>query len=86
MYYLLLHDLDDRTRFISTMDKYDIKCVFHYIPLHSSKFHSKRVPTSDQHLTVTTSFTEKLVRLPLYIGLSDQQSNLVIKILSYFGI
>ena len=78
MYYLLLHDLDDRTRFISTMDKYDIMCVSLYTSSFF-KFHSKRVPTSDQHLTVTTSFSEKLVRLPLYIGLSEQQSNLVIK-------
>lgn len=40
MYYLLLRDLEDRTRFISSMKECGVHCVFHYLPLHSSDFYS----------------------------------------------
>jgi len=36
LYYLLLRDRDDRTRFIAAMQAAGIHCVFHYVPLHQS--------------------------------------------------
>jgi dTDP-4-amino-4,6-dideoxygalactose transaminase len=82
MYYILLRSLGDRTAFISSMKENGVNCVFHYSPLHSSSFYSAPGPTRN-NLTVTSKFSEKLVRLPLFIGLQDHQSKVLGSISSF---
>ena len=70
IYYLKLANLEKRTIFIERMAKeHGIMCVFHYIPLHSSP--AGRIfgefNGSDDH---TTRESERLVRLPMWHGLS----------------
>lgn len=74
MFYLITKDIKERTSFISFMRKNDILAVFHYIPLHSSPAGIK-FGCFDAIDEVTTPYSERLVRLPLYYGLteSDQQ-------------
>jgi dTDP-4-amino-4,6-dideoxygalactose transaminase len=77
MYYLLLNDFADRTAFINAMKQHEINCVFHYVPLHSSPQGSiSGQVTSD--LPVTVALAERLVRLPLWVGLSGVFQNTVI--------
>ena len=68
MYYLLLRDLSDRTSFIAAMERQGIACVFHYVPLHTSVqgLVSSRVANG---LPNTADLSERLVRLPLWVGL-----------------
>ena len=70
MYYLLLPDLAQRTRFIEALHNAGVHAVFHYVPLHSSPagLHHGRC---DSELAVTDSTSARLVRLPLWIGLED---------------
>jgi len=76
MYYLLLKDLAARTAFIDAMKKYGINCVFHYVPLHNSPASSKYGrPFRD--LSVTKNLADRLVRLPLWTGLEQQQSRII---------
>lgn len=85
LYYLLLRDLEDRTAFIAHMRARDIATPFHYVPLHSSEGGRKfgRTPFA---LPVTDSVTERLVRLPLFHGLSDDDTARVVDAaLSYFA-
>ncbi len=70
MYYLLLRDLDDRTRFIAQLKQDGIGAVFHYIPLHSSPAGMHFGRTAGE-LPVTDSVSDRLVRMPLWIGLED---------------
>ena len=74
MYYLKLRDLQDRTDFIQYLKDKGIVAVFHYIPLHSAPAGLKfgRFHGEDRY---TTSESDRLVRLPLYYGLTweDQQ-------------
>lgn len=74
MFYVITKDLEKRTAFIAHMRKNDILAVFHYIPLHSAPAGVKfgRFDGKDE---ITTPYSERLVRLPLYFGLteSDQQ-------------
>jgi dTDP-4-amino-4,6-dideoxygalactose transaminase len=70
MYYLLLRDLDDRTAFIDRLKQAGIGAVFHYIPLHSSPA-GMRYGRSAGTLPVTDSVSDRLVRMPLWIGLED---------------
>jgi dTDP-4-amino-4,6-dideoxygalactose transaminase len=70
MYYLLLSSLDDRTQFIQYMRAQAISCVFHYIPLHSAFQGQKRGRTHGA-MPVTNDLADRLVRLPLWIGLDE---------------
>jgi dTDP-4-amino-4,6-dideoxygalactose transaminase len=72
MYYLLLNSLEDRTAFISAMKAQDIHPVFHYVPLHSAPY-GVQVSRSMGDLKLTSELSERLVRLPLWIGLDTHQ-------------
>ena len=77
MYYIKLRDLDERCKFIEYMKKREIWAVFHYIPLHSSPAGMKygRFHGNDRW---TTKESERLVRLPLFYGMSDGDRESVI--------
>lgn len=79
MYYLLLHDLADRTAFINAMKQHDINCVFHYVPLHSSPqgLVFERVVGE---LHVTDDLANRLVRMPLWVGLNSKAQTAVINV------
>jgi dTDP-4-amino-4,6-dideoxygalactose transaminase len=70
MYYLLLPDLDARTEFIARLKASGVGAVFHYIPLHSSPA-GLRYGRSHGELKITTALSERLVRLPLWVGVED---------------
>lgn len=72
MYYLLLSDLEDRTQFIKSMKLLEINCVFHYIPLHTS-IEGEKVGRAHGELPITSAMADRLVRLPLWLGLSECQ-------------
>jgi dTDP-4-amino-4,6-dideoxygalactose transaminase len=71
MYYLLLSDLDSRGRFIDELKSVGIHSVFHYVPLHSSDA-GRRYGRQVGDLRVTDGVSERLVRLPLWPGMADE--------------
>jgi dTDP-4-amino-4,6-dideoxygalactose transaminase len=70
MYYLLLPDLKRRNYFIEYMKEKGIQTVFHYVPLHNSPAGMK-FGRSIGDLPVTCEMSERLVRLPLWLGLEE---------------
>jgi dTDP-4-amino-4,6-dideoxygalactose transaminase len=68
MYYLLMPDLEARTRFIASLKARGIGAVFHYIPLHSAPA-GKRFGRGHGELPVTDATADHLVRLPLWTGM-----------------
>lgn len=84
MFYVKLESLDERTRFIKYMKEHGVGCVFHYVPLHSAPAGLKfgRFNGEDVY---TTSESDKLVRLPMYYGITDEDKNKVAEaVLSFF--
>jgi len=83
MYYLLLSGLEERTRFIEHMKRKGISCVFHYVPLHSSPYGlaSGRVASE---CPVTDDLAQRLVRLPLWVGVEKMQSRVVDSVNEFF--
>ena len=78
MYYIKCRNLDDRTQFIAYMKEHGVGCVFHYVPLHSApaglrygRFNGKDV--------YTTSQSDRLVRLPMYYGMTKEDCETVIQ-------
>lgn len=77
MYYLLLRNLADRSEFISAMKRQLVNCVFHYVPLHSSPQGLIRCRATGPFLPVTDELADRLVRLPLWLGLQGESQNTV---------
>ncbi|MFO1496423.1 MAG: dTDP-4-amino-4,6-dideoxygalactose transaminase [Lysobacterales bacterium] len=71
MYYVLLRDLEERSRVIEALKARGILSVFHYVPLHSSPG-GRRYGRSGGSLAVTDAISERLLRLPLWIDGMDQ--------------
>lgn len=71
MFYLLLPDLATRTRLIDDLKTAGIGAVFHYIPLHSSPA-GQRYCRSHGSMQVTDDVSERLVRMPLWLGLEPE--------------
>jgi dTDP-4-amino-4,6-dideoxygalactose transaminase len=72
LYYLLMPSLEQRTALIRDLKARDINAVFHYVPLHSSPA-GKRFGRASGTMAVTDSVSERLVRLPMWIGLEEYQ-------------
>ena len=79
MYYILLNSLKQRTELIKKFKKQDIHPVFHYIPLHNAPA-GKQFARAHDELKQTDQLSERLLRLPLWVGLGKQQSD-VLKVL-----
>ena len=72
MFYIKIANLEERTRLLSYLRYQEIHGVFHYVPLHSSKAGKKYSVFSGKDL-YTTKESERLIRLPLYYSLTEQE-------------
>ncbi|MRT43047.1 dTDP-4-amino-4,6-dideoxygalactose transaminase [Enterobacteriaceae bacterium RIT702] len=85
MFYIKLRDSDDRQALINWMKEAEILTVFHYIPLHSSPA-GERFGRFHGDDSFTTRESERLLRLPLFYNLSDNNQRTVISsLLSFFA-
>ncbi len=76
MYYLLLPSLKVRDDFIQKLKLKNVNSVFHYIPLHSSPGGLKYGRYIND-LLVTDEYAQRLVRLPLWIGMNDDVDKVI---------
>ena len=76
MYYVLADSLEHRTRLIAGMKRQGISAVFHYVPLHSAPagLRHSRTPAP---MPVTDQLSERLLRLPLWVGLEPSIPRIV---------
>lgn len=83
MFWVKCRDLEERTRFIGFLRENGVMAVFHYIPLHSAPAGMRfgRFEGVDKY---TTKESERLVRLPLYYGLTPQDRGKVIDTVKRF--
>jgi dTDP-4-amino-4,6-dideoxygalactose transaminase len=72
IYHLLLPDQATRDGLISQLRERDIQAVFHYVPLHSSPAGLRHARPAGP-LEVTDWASERLVRLPLWMGMADEE-------------
>lgn len=84
MFYIKVSDLETRTELISYLKEKGIMAVFHYVPLHSAPAGRKfgRFNGEDRY---TTKESERLVRLPLFYSITDEEVEYIIeKITAYY--
>lgn len=85
MFYLKVRNIEQRSELISYLKDKGISAVFHYVPLHSAEAGLKfgRFHGEDKY---TTKESERLLRLPMYYGLTDKDIDYVIEnIKGFFG-
>jgi dTDP-4-amino-4,6-dideoxygalactose transaminase len=80
IYYILLESSDQRRRVLAELNANGIHAVFHYVPLHSSPA-GTRFGRSAGDLALTTSQSERLIRLPMWLGLKETQQQRVCDVL-----
>ncbi|MDX4050867.1 dTDP-4-amino-4,6-dideoxygalactose transaminase [Aliarcobacter skirrowii] len=83
MFYLKVKDLEERTALLDYLKENDIGAVFHYVPLHSAPAGLK-FGRFDGIDNFTTKESERLVRLPMYYGLEDNELLKVIDVVKEF--
>lgn len=72
MFYIKAKDLAERTALIEHLKKNDILAVFHYVPLHSAPAGLKYGRFNGEDV-YTTKESDRLVRLPMYYGLTANE-------------
>jgi dTDP-4-amino-4,6-dideoxygalactose transaminase len=78
MFYMLMPDLDTRGAFIQFLKSRDILSVFHYVPLHTADM-GRIYGYQAGDLPNTETYSDRLVRLPFYNSLSDDEQSMVIQ-------
>ena len=83
MFYIKVKDLDERKCLIKHMKQEGILCVFHYVPLHSSQAGKifGRFTGADR---CTTRESDRLLRLPIYYGITNNEVNKIVRVLIDF--
>jgi dTDP-4-amino-4,6-dideoxygalactose transaminase len=85
MYYVIVNDLATRTALIQELADRNINAVFHYVPLHTSAA-GRRYGRSVGDLGVTNFVSDRLLRLPLWAGMSETEVERVIEgVRAFFG-
>ncbi|MBQ0042584.1 MAG: dTDP-4-amino-4,6-dideoxygalactose transaminase [Lachnospiraceae bacterium] len=83
MFYIKTKNIEERTAFISHMKANDVLAVFHYIPLHGAPA-GKRFGRFHGEDKYTTTESERLVRLPMYYTLTEQQVESICNLVKAF--
>jgi TDP-4-keto-6-deoxy-D-glucose transaminase len=83
MYYIKCKDLQERTALIDYCREHGVQLTFHYVPLHSAPAGYK-FGRFDGEDVFTTCESERLVRLPMYYGLSEEDRQTVVSVIKDF--
>lgn len=79
MFYLVCNSLEQRTKIIDDLKKNNIHAVFHYLSLHKSPFYAAK--HDKRNLSMTDCYADRLVRLPLFFELSNEDVNKITSVI-----
>lgn len=85
LFYLLLPSLPLRQAFIAHLQARHISSAFHYLPLHLSPM-GRRFGGREGDCPVSEAVSDRLVRLPLYYDLTDEEQRRVIEAVCTFRV
>lgn len=83
MYYLLVPSLEVRSRVVAHLKERGILAVFHYLPLHTSVM-GRKFGGRPGDCPVAEDTSDRLLRLPMYVGLENEEQDEVIEALMEF--
>jgi dTDP-4-amino-4,6-dideoxygalactose transaminase len=83
IFYIITSSLDERTRLAKHLRREGILAVFHYVPLHSSLAGRKYCRVNGS-MEVTDYISDRLLRLPMYYEISENEVNRVTRAITTF--
>jgi dTDP-4-amino-4,6-dideoxygalactose transaminase len=83
IFYIVTRALAERTELIGYLKEKGVMSVFHYIPLHNSPAGLKYGRTGSP-LNITENISERLLRLPLYYEMSENDVMAIIEEIEKF--
>lgn len=83
MFYMLMPTAATRDAFIAHLKKRGILSVFHYVPLHLSEM-GQRCVARQTHCPVTEDVSGRIVRLPFYNVLTEEDQDCIIECIHEF--
>lgn len=83
IFYMICRTHDDREALIDHLAEQGVGAVFHYLPLHKSPYYLssnelRALPNSER-------ISERLIRLPLYPGLGNEQQRVIDAVCNFFN-
>lgn len=84
MFYLVCRSLDERTKLIAYLKEQGIGAVFHYLSLHLSDYYREHHEGDIPYLPNCDRYADKLVRLPMFFELKDEEVQTVIEKINFF--
>jgi dTDP-4-amino-4,6-dideoxygalactose transaminase len=81
MFYLVTNSIEERTKIIEYLRTQGVNSVFHYLSLHSSPYFINE--HDDRILPNTDDYMNCLVRLPLYVEMTDKDVDKVIECVAH---
>jgi len=82
MFFIVCNNTEERNGLIAYLKKKKVMAVFHYIPLHKSKFYQKKHDGRD--LQRADFYSDCIVRLPLYYELKEKNIELIINLIKKY--
>jgi dTDP-4-amino-4,6-dideoxygalactose transaminase len=83
LYYILTGDAQERRRLIRHLADRGITAVFHYVPLHTAPM-GRKLGYREGDLPITEDLANRLLRLPLYAELQEEDVISVVKAVQEF--
>jgi dTDP-4-amino-4,6-dideoxygalactose transaminase len=83
LFYVILPTLELRQKFLDHLGARSILGVFHYLPLHLSAM-GRRFGGKPGDCSVTENISDRIVRLPFYVGFNEAAQNRVIEAIHEF--
>lgn len=77
IFYIITKNLNERNKLIGYLKGKGIDAVFHYVPLHSSPA-GKKYGRVDSAMNITDDLSDRVLRLPLYYEMTDEDVDLVV--------
>jgi dTDP-4-amino-4,6-dideoxygalactose transaminase len=84
IFYLLFRDLAHRSEVQAKLREVGIQTAFHFVPLHNSPA-GQRFGRAQGSLPLTVEISDRLLRLPLWTGLNDEEVGRVIEMVYAFA-
>ena len=78
LFYILLRDTTERDRLMHALREDGILSVFHYVPLHTSPM-GISLGSSSTTLPITEDVSRRILRLPLFLDLSESDQDFVLE-------
>lgn len=78
MFYIILKSQEERNYIMNRLKEYEINAAFHYVPLHLSAM-GMRMGYKKGDLPLTEEYAGRLLRLPLYADLREEEQAYIIE-------